>query len=193
MLLGLNPRSGKPDHLLNVCRFVLFGYWLPAARLSAVRVISRVAASPAHQAAILATFTTHTDTANAVLKAFTDALDAEEEEEEESSPLGTSSPGSGTTRLAVVELLQAGLLMPAPSLAHFLLGFDLKKGVSRCQLQSPQVTGVRTPMHALLSLLAPPAPSLPPSSAISSPALLTAAYRYKNGPVAKETRQVRPR
>ena len=169
---------------------MLFGYWLPAARLSAVRVISRVAASPANQAAILATFTTHTDTANAVLKAFTDALDAEEEE---SSPPGTFSPGSGTTRLAVVELLQAGLLMPAPSLAHFLLGFDLKKGVSRCQLQSPQVTGVRTPLHALLSLLAPPAPSLPPSSAISSPALLTAAYRYKNGQVAKETRRGRPR
>lgn len=167
LLLGLNPRSGKPDHLLNVSRFVLFGYWLPAARLAAVRVIGAVAASPANQAPILATFTSSPAVVNAVLKAFTEALDAEEEEEE-------SATG---TRVAVVELLQAGLAMPAPSLAHFLLGFDLKKGVARCQLQSPGVTGVRTPLHALLTLLAPAAPGVPPPAATTAPSLLTAAYQ----------------
>jgi len=167
LLLGLNPRSGKPDHLLNVSRFVLFGYWLPAARLAAVRVIGAVAASPANQAPILATFTSSPAVANAVLKAFTEALDAEEEEEETAAG----------TRAAVVELLQAGLAMPAPSLANFLLGFDLKKGVARCQLQSPGVTGVRTPLHALLTLLAPAAPGVPPPTAASAPSLLTAAYQ----------------
>merc|ERR1719234_749182 len=157
--------SGKPDHLLNVSRFVQFGSWLPEARLAAVKVIASVAASPANQAPILATFTSTNATAHAVLRAFTEALDADEDEE------------SGT-RLALLELLQTGLNMAAPSLAHFLLGFDLVKGVSRCQLQSAQVTGVRTPLHALLALLAPDQPgNLPPALATSAPSLLTAAYK----------------
>ena len=164
LMLGLNPRSGKPDHLLNVSRFVLFGSWLPAARLAAVKVIAMVATSPANQAPILATFTSTTTIAHAVLRAFTEALDADEDED------------SGT-RLALLELLQTGLTMAAPSLAHFLLGFDLVKGVSRCQLQSAQVTGVRTPLHALLALLAPDQPGVPPALATSAPSLLTAAYR----------------
>ena len=164
LMLGLNPRSGKPDHLLNVSRFVLFGSWLPGARLAAVKVIAMVAASPANQAPILATFTSTTATAHAVLRAFTEALDADEDED-------------SATRLVLLELLQTGLNMAAPSLAHFLLGFDLVKGVSRCQLQSAQVTGVRTPLHALLALLAPDQPGVPPALATSAPSLLTAAYK----------------
>ena len=178
LLLGLNPRSGKPDHLLNMARFVMFGFWLPAARLSAVRVIASVSASPAHQAAILSTFTSSPAVANSVLKAFTEALDCQEEEEqEEASPPPGLPTSCSSTRLAVVHLLQAGLAMATPSLAHFLLGFDLKKGVSRSQLQNAQVTGVRTPLHALLSLLASPQPGLPPPASFSAPSLLTAAYR----------------
>ena len=81
LLLGLNPRSGKPDHLLNISRFILYGYWLPKARFSAVRIICDCAASPSSQAPILATFTATQATANSVLKAFTEALDSEEAEE----------------------------------------------------------------------------------------------------------------
>ena len=43
--------------------------------------------------------------------------------------------------------------MPAPSLSHFLLGFNLKKGVSATQLESPHIAGIRTPLHTILSLL----------------------------------------
>ena len=44
------------------------------------------------------------------------------------------------TRLVILDVLQTGLSsMPAPSLAHFLLGFDLKKGVSKSQLQPPNI------------------------------------------------------
>ena len=32
LLLGVNPRTGKPDHVLNMTRFVFYGHWLPEAR-----------------------------------------------------------------------------------------------------------------------------------------------------------------
>ena len=31
LLLGVNPRTGKPDHVLNMTRFVFYGYWVPEA------------------------------------------------------------------------------------------------------------------------------------------------------------------
>ena len=83
LLLGVNPRTGKPDHVLNMTRFVFYGYWLPEARLAAVSIIKFVAASPAHQAALLATLTATPATVSAVLRTFSEALDAEEEPEAE--------------------------------------------------------------------------------------------------------------
>lgn len=174
LLLGLNPRTGRPDHMLNVAKYVLYGYWLPQAKLSAVHIIRAVAAFPAHQAPLLATLTATPAIANMVLKAFTDALDTEEEE---ADVPGAVTEGTSATRLAILDLLQTGLNMAAPSLSHFLLGFDLKKGVSRSQLQSPHVVGVRTPLHTILSLLAPSEPGVPTPTMVTNPMLVTASYR----------------
>ncbi len=90
LLLGINPRSGKPDHMLNIARYVLYGDWMPEARYCAVKILTYVAASPSNQPDLLATFTASSAVSNAVLKAFTDALDAHEEEEH----AGDSLPGS---------------------------------------------------------------------------------------------------
>ena len=103
------------------------------------------------KAAILTAIKTHTDTANA-FNAFTGALGAEEEGQ--SSPPGISSPRAGTACLAVVKLLQAGLLMPSPSPAPFLLGFNLRKGVSRLVfiLVSSQELAIKVPkLHKILA------------------------------------------
>jgi len=175
LLLGLNPRTGRPDHMLNMAKYVLYGYWLPQARLSAVHIIRAVAVCPAHQAALLATLTATPAIANMVLKAFTDALDAEEEDEVDVP--GAAMEETSLTRLAILDLLQNGLNMAAPSLSHFLLGFDLKKGVSRSQLQSPHVVGVRTPLHTILSLLSPAEPGVPTPTLVTNPQLVTASYR----------------
>jgi len=58
-----------------------------------------------------------------------------------------------------------------------LLGFDLKKGVGKSQLQSPHVVGVRTPLHAILSLLDPAELGQPTPILTRSPHLVTAAFR----------------
>jgi len=174
LLLGLNPRTGRPDHMLNIAKYVLYGYWLPQARLAAVHIIRAVAVCPAHQAPLLATLTATPAIANMVMKAFTDALDTDEVEAEVP---GTAIEPTSATRLTILDLLQQGLSMAAPSLSHFLLGFDLKKGVSRSQLQSPHVVGVRTPLHSVISLLTPAEPGVPTPNLASSPQLVTACYR----------------
>ena len=48
LLLGVNPRTGRPDHMLNMTRFVFYGYWLPQARLAAVNIIKFVSDSTSH-------------------------------------------------------------------------------------------------------------------------------------------------
>ena len=96
LLLAPNPRTGRPDHLATVARLVLYGYWLPAVRLAAVNIIRLVAASPAHQPALLACLTSSPGLANSVLRAFSETLDLEEGECEDASE----------ARLAVLQMLQ---------------------------------------------------------------------------------------
>ena len=186
LLLGLNPRSGRPDHMLNVTKFVYFGYWLPAAKLAAVKVIGFVAASPANQPALLATLMATAEISNLTLKAFTDALDCDDDEDEEEEGGGGEGIGRGpklasrepgAARLAILELLQAGLNMASPSLAHFLLGFDLRRGVGRSELQSPAVVGIRTPFHAIVGLLTTAEPGMPAAVIARAPQLATAMFQ----------------
>ena len=57
-------------------------------------------------------------------------------------------------KLAAINLLLDGLELPAPTLTHFLLGFNLQKGISKSTLQPQGVLGaVRSPFHAIQSLL----------------------------------------
>ena len=74
LVLGVNPRSGRADHVLNITKFVQYGYWLPAARLAAVNIIKEVSQSPSHQTAILATLTATPATANMVIRAFSESI-----------------------------------------------------------------------------------------------------------------------
>ena len=177
LVLGVNPRTGRADHVLNISRFILYGYWLPAARLAAVNIIKEVGESPSHQTAILASLTSTPVTSNMVIRAFTEALDADDETRA-GVPDGTKASDGSITKLVILDILQAGLSsMPAPSLSHFLLGFDLKKGISKSQLQPPNIAGIRTPLHAILSMLAPSEPGIPTSCLASSPHLVTACYK----------------
>jgi len=175
LLLGVNSRSGRPDHLLNISRYVMYGSWMPVGRFHAIKILNYVASAPSNQMDLLATFTFNHAISNSVLKAFTDALDADEEDE--STPPGMGAKEVTASRLAIVELLQAGLGMAAPTFAHFLLGFDVRKGVSKSHLESPSIAGIRTPLHAILGLLNPEDPGVPAPVVGSSPTLATALYK----------------
>ena len=107
---------------------MFYGYWLPEARLAAVNIIKYVSDSPSHHPALLSTLTSSPAVANMVMRTFSEALDAEDEDTEAEIPDVTRVNDGLMTRLVILDILQSGLAMPAPSLSHLLLGFDLKKG-----------------------------------------------------------------
>ncbi|XP_040581995.1 nuclear pore complex protein Nup205 [Lepeophtheirus salmonis] len=172
LLLGINPRSGRPDHTLNICRYITYSWWLPKHALAAINVLSYISSSVSAQPGLLATFTSSDTIANSIMKGFTDVLDDELDYETDNAEV------IGSAKIAIVKLLQSGLDMPAPSFSHFLLGFDLKKGVSKTNLQQPGILGsIRTPFHALLGILRPPEPRVPPLALFTNPHLCETAYK----------------
>ena len=177
LLLGVNPRSGRADHMLNVTKFITYSWWLPKHTLHAVRVLSAVAESPSAQAGLLATLNTTDQIGLQIIKGFTDVLDNEEEENLDEDAV-SSGRCIGAARIAIVQLLLNGLEKPAPSLSHFLLGYDIKKGVPRSNLQPPGVFGsIRTPFHAILSFLRPAGPKQPSPTLFNAPHLCESAYK----------------
>ena len=127
LLLGLNSRSGKPDHMFNVVKFVVFAWWLPKHGLSSVNILRYVASSASAQPLLLANFTQSELIGNTIIKGFTEML--------ENDPVDGDGK-SEDARIAVINLLLHGLAFPAPSLSHFLLGFDLR-AISKSTIQSP--------------------------------------------------------
>lgn len=57
LLLGINSRTGKPDHMINIGKFVTLNQHLPQHTLAALHIIRRVAASPSSQSQLLALYT----------------------------------------------------------------------------------------------------------------------------------------
>ena len=68
LLLGLNPRSGKPDHMYNVAKFVVFAWWLPKHGLRAVNILKHVSSSATAQPLLLANFTQSDLIGNTIIK-----------------------------------------------------------------------------------------------------------------------------
>lgn len=139
--------------MLNVVKFVIHSWRLPSHGLHAIEVIRGVGkSSPMAQSSLLATFRITEITANTIIKGFADVLDNDEEEYLENP----QDININDIRIAAIDLLLDGLEMPGPTLTHFLLGFNLSKGISKSQIQSQGVLGsVRSPFHAILGLLRP--------------------------------------
>ena len=68
---------------------------------------------------------------------FADVLDNDEEEYE----LSKEDVNIDDIRIAAIDLLLGGLEMPGPTLTHFLLGFNLQKGISKSTIQPQGVLG----------------------------------------------------
>lgn len=134
LLLGVNCRTGRPDHMLNVSKFVMFRAWLPQQALSAVRVLTHVARQPNVSAQLLAAFTATEQLKAEIRYGFVECLDADVDlSDAESSALDLD------IKMAVIGLLQDCLPQSAPNLTHYLLGFDITKDVRKTSLQQPGV------------------------------------------------------
>ena len=119
--------------MFNVVKFIVFAWWLPKHGLRSVNILRHVASSATAQPLLLANFTQSELIGNTIIKGFTEMLENDTANCDED---GESAEEDG--RVAVINLLLHGLVFPAPSLSHFLLGFDLRN-IARSTIQPPGI------------------------------------------------------
>uniref|UniRef100_A0A6P4EG87 Nuclear pore complex protein Nup205 n=1 Tax=Drosophila rhopaloa TaxID=1041015 RepID=A0A6P4EG87_DRORH len=77
MLLDLNPRSRKPDHVLNIVKFVTYNSWLPRHSLAAVKILSAVTQLPNVSAQILSMYAQGSNEKLEIRQGFVECLEME--------------------------------------------------------------------------------------------------------------------
>lgn len=147
LLMDINPRSGKTDHMLNITKYVTYNNWLPKHTLCAVRILTMVLRQSNKNAQILEIFTQTDKVKNEIRQGFVECLEtqvnvtdygddeylnsAEEEVENNFIELNIKE--------AILNLLQESLTHFGPNVAHYLLGFDITKDIRCTNLQQPGV------------------------------------------------------
>lgn len=137
LLLGVNRRSGKSDHMLNIAKFVIFNSWLPHHSLAAIEILTFIARQPNVSSLLLGEFTRTEKLTNEIRHGFVECLesdiDCSLENDGELDVIGLR------IKEAIINLLEECLPQSAPNIAHYLLGFNITKDVQSTRLQQPGV------------------------------------------------------
>lgn len=158
LLQGINPRTEKEDHLVNIARCVALSRYTPELSLEAVRILYWVCQSPNASRDLITTIAGDKDVSMEVLQGFVEHL---EWEDFESAPVTDAlDEGFSTTgqvhcavQLDILKLLVSSINTPV---AHWLLGFDVRsrKQTKETTLQDPGVLGSSwTCLHSILKLV----------------------------------------
>lgn len=143
LLLGINYRSGKPDHMLNVVKYVTYNSWLPKQALLAVRILSHVTRQPGVHNLLLSEFTRTNKLANEIRHGFVECLESDlpafVDEETIDGALENGQEIELTIKEEIIKLLEECLPHSAPNVSHYLLGFDITKDIRSTLLQQPGV------------------------------------------------------
>ncbi|XP_017097003.2 nuclear pore complex protein Nup205 [Drosophila bipectinata] len=75
MLLDLNPRSRRPDHVLNIVKYVTYNSWLPRHALAAVKILSAVTQLPHVSAQILSMYANGSNEKLEIRQGFVECLE----------------------------------------------------------------------------------------------------------------------
>lgn len=147
LLLTLNPRSGKPDHVLNIAKYVSYQFMPSSHSLTAVKILSYLTRSPTIHNQIISIILSSNGVDKDIFNGFVECLDEAIDEDNCDVIIATKE--------SILKLLKQCLDYNAPNLTHFLLGFDIKKkDVTQTIFQLPGVMDFpRTCIHSLLGLL----------------------------------------
>lgn len=134
LLLGVNPRSGKPDHLLNVAKLVTFNAALPRQALTSIKILTHIIKLPTVNQHLLSLFLQSEKTRLEIRHGFVECL-------ENDSTVDTDEDETVVNlKEAVIDLLQESLPHSAPNLAHYLFGFNVTgKDIRVTNMQQPGV------------------------------------------------------
>lgn len=153
LLLGVNPRTGKTDHMLNITKYVVYNEWLPKHSYHSVRILAFIASQPSTQIHLVGLFTSTPTLKTEIRHGFVECLEAEDDEgnsEEEEEDFGIRSK----TKEIALKLIQQSLNLSSPNIALYLIGFDLNKDSRKMIFQQPGILQTpRTVLHSLLRML----------------------------------------
>ncbi|XP_055955132.1 nuclear pore complex protein Nup205 [Patella vulgata] len=164
LLLSINPRSRTANHLVNIAKFVMFNTLLPEQAFSASRILYLACRSAPIQTELVNLFTVDENVNGGLMQGFVECLECDEIEpilnnkhdihaitpEEEFSTAHIKN----ATRQHIIQLMLYAMEQSAPNLAHWLLGFELRKPVTKTNLQDPGILGSpKTCLHSILTLL----------------------------------------
>ncbi|KAG7205199.1 hypothetical protein KM043_018287 [Ampulex compressa] len=152
LLLGVNTRTGKPDHMINVVKYVSYNSWLPRHAYLAVGIIHGVTSEPGADSELLSTFMATPTLATNIRHGFVECLDADSAYDDEDET--NSEKQTGNCKERILLLMMQSIIRPAPNLSHYLLGFEITKDIRKTVIQQPGILGYpRTCLHSVLGIL----------------------------------------
>ncbi|KAJ8314739.1 hypothetical protein KUTeg_006889 [Tegillarca granosa] len=116
LLLGINPRSGKADHLVNIAKYITFGSVLPDHALSAMKILYHVCHGAIIQTELVNLFTADESLKLELLHGFVECLEVGDPELPEKMILLNEEKGIlgfKTCLHSILELLDRGAGTPS--------------------------------------------------------------------------------
>ncbi|CRK98110.1 CLUMA_CG011478, isoform A [Clunio marinus] len=135
LILDINPRSGKSDHVLNIAKMVTYNAALPKHSLQAIRILRLLIRHPNVNSQLLGMFTFNDKIKLEIRQGFVECLENEIFIDNEDEDCGIEIK----IKEEILLLLRDSLPQAAPNVAHYLLGFDVSKDIRLSNLQHPGV------------------------------------------------------
>ncbi|CAB0036829.1 unnamed protein product [Trichogramma brassicae] len=154
LLLGVNQRTGQPDHMVNITKYVSHNNWLPNHASTAISILQMVSNEPGADSELLSTFTSTPALTTYIRHSFVECLDAENVTKHEGASKNLNKPQYQSCKDKIILMLMQSINHPAPNLAHYFLGFEINKDIKKTVLQHPGVLGYpRTCLHSIIAIL----------------------------------------
>lgn len=153
LLLGVNYRTGKPDHMINVATYILYNSWLPRHAYISIGIVQAVSNEPGADIELLSTFTSTPSRTIRIRHGFIECLDVEDTDNPSEEKNEGNKKQSGNCKDKILLLIMQSINRPSPNLAHYLLGFDIAKDIKKTVIQQPGILGYpRTCLHSILGI-----------------------------------------
>ncbi|XP_054727442.1 nuclear pore complex protein Nup205 [Anastrepha obliqua] len=129
ILLDVNPRSQRPDHLLNITKFVTYCSWLPNHSLTAINILNMVSRMPNISNQVLDVFISNGHINEEIRQGFVDCMDMDTNSEThnlygKSNDIHSSYKINLKIKTSIIELLRNCISQPYPNIGFYLLGFE---------------------------------------------------------------------
>ncbi|CAH1259504.1 unnamed protein product [Diabrotica balteata] len=145
LLMSINRRTGKPDHCINMAKLVAYQIHMPEHCYLTVKILNHITSSCVIHNQLMSVLLTSEDSIDFIRNGFVECLDNCCDENKELIE---------NTKREIIKLMKQTLSYNAPNFTHFLLGFNMKKDVSKTEFQFPGVLGFpRTSFHSILSMM----------------------------------------